>query len=283
MIKLFLLIVFSITHIFLFSQEVENGDYSKLDTIQIYQVDIEYSSSLGGKDEYLVNGIEVDKQTFDKYNSFEKTQNCCPCVYELLTINETLISRSTECNSCKVGDYTTYYSNGNIQCQGKYKQNNTEDWNSLYYRGLCDIKTGEWIYFDSIGDTLYIEKWNDGMFISQDPDQNSDDIWGIDFMLNGIIIYEEEITVKEFNQLLITPKYKSNKAHPSPNLSFDLSIHTSPKNGILFKDLSFTDLPNIDLIGSTQSTNIEKEKITFIYLSIYSNDKLIVDKKINIK
>jgi hypothetical protein len=194
-----------------------------------------------------------------------------------------LISRVTECNSCKVGDYTTYYSNGNIKCLGKYKQNNTENWQSLRNRDLCDIKTNEWIYFDVNGDTLYSEKWNNGEFISQYPDQNSDDIWGVNFELNGQLINENKMTINNFNQLTLIPKYKSNKPHSSINIHFDLSIHSSLKEGIMFSNIPFTDLTNIDIINSIKSTDLENKIIDYVSIEVYYNNELIQYKKINIK
>jgi len=283
MIKLFFTIVFLITHFLLFSQDVKTMNYSSMDTIQFYAVNTSHTSDISGKEEFFVNDIQVDKQIYEKYNSIEKTQNCCPCVVEYLTINDTLLSRVIECNSCKVGDYTTYYANGNIKCLGKYKQNKTENWQSLRNRELCDIKTNEWIYFDVNGDTLYIEKWNNGEFISQYPDQNSDDVWGVDFELNGQLIQENTITLNEFNQLVIKPKYKSNKQHPSINILFNLSIHSSVKEGVVFIEIPYADLTNIDLINSIKSTDLENKRIDFISIEVYQNNELIQFKKFHVK
>jgi hypothetical protein len=283
MIKLFFTTGFLIVPFLLFSQDGKTKNYPTMDTIQMYAVNTSYYADIYGKEEFFVNDIQVDKLIYEKYISIEKTQNCCPCVIEYLTINDTLLSRITECNSCKVGDYATYYSNGNIKCLGKYKQNTTENWQSLRSRELCDIKTSEWIYFDVNGDTLYIEKWNNGEFISQNPDQNSDDIWGIDFELNGQLIQENTITLNEFNQLVLKPKYKSNNQHPSINIHFDLSIYSSAKEGLVFTDIPYFDLTNIDLINSIKSTDLENKRIEFISIKVYQNNELIQYQKFQIE
>lgn len=283
MLKLFTAFVFTAIYCVIFSQDDRKVNYAKMDTIQIYDVNLSYYADISGREEFFVNDVQVDKQRYEKYDSFKKTQNCCPCVVEHLTIHDTLISRATECRTCRVGDYTEYYPNGNFKCLGKYKQNDTENWQSLRNRGLCDIKTSEWVYFDVHGDTLYIEKWNNGEFISQYPDQHSDDIWGVHFELNGHLIQEDSISVDEFNELTLVPKYKSDKPHSGINIRFDLSIHSSPKEGIVITKIPFQDLTNIDLIESIKSTDWENKTIDYVAIEVFYNNESIQYKKINIK
>ena len=151
----------------------DSSVYKKLETRKFYDVSCE-KETRNGKSTYTVNDKKVSKSTYNKYSStWENMETCCPCILKSYDEHDVLLSEAVSCTDCGVGVFKNYYPNGKVSLTGSYKENPTGDWDNIFYRGYCNVPVGAWTYFDTNGDTLYTEFWQDGEFIKQVPEQET--------------------------------------------------------------------------------------------------------------
>lgn len=206
-----------------FGQSNSTSVYKGLKTKKFYSAQLT-SRTENGKHTYQVNGEQVSKFRYKKYTStWKNMENCCPCVLRTYDVDHILLSEAVSCTDCGVGDFTTYYPNGQVSSSGRYKENATGNWNDIWDRGFCSVPDGQWTYFNEQGDTLYAEFWKDGIFIRQVPEQETCEIWDVTLTRNGETIDKQPLTVEQVNELVITPKYK-NSHQDSVQVTIDFNI-----------------------------------------------------------
>ena len=205
-----------------FAQEAQSTVYRNLKTKKFYSVNTK-ASTKNGKTTYKVNNKVVKKSTYKKYHrTWKNMENCCPCILKSYDEKKVLLSEAVSCTDCLVGYYKGYYRNGTIKVIGHYKENPTGDWTNIYQRGYCSVKDGKWTYFNKKGKIKYIEIWDNGKFVEQQPSSKKVEIWEVDLMLNGIAVDTQRVTLEEFNQLEVVPRYKN--ANESTTLMLKLGI-----------------------------------------------------------
>lgn len=275
--KTIILLVF-ITKVF--GQTDTSLVYKKLEEKKFYKVSLS-SFSDGKKSIYEANEKRVNKKLYKKYEStWKNMENCCPCILQTYDENEVLLHEYVSCTDCGVGWFKIYYGNGNIKLSGNYKENPTENWDDIYYRGYCNVPHGQWTYFNENGDILYSELWNNGEFIRQFPEQDSTEIWDVELTLNNQIIDTQVVEINQIKNLKINPKYKNSKTSSVLTIIFEVSAVGHKVNTKEFTIKSFKD---IDVDSILSEVGIPKDKKTTYYLRVYSNNEPVKSFYLKVK
>lgn len=139
--------------------------YGKLDTLEIYNVSLSETHGPEGS-KYYINGEQVRKIIYDdKKKLSDNLGKCRPCYLVYLDLNNNPVFKAVSYMDCVVGSWIEYHKNGRIKCIGQYKENPTGDWTNFYERGYCNVRVGEWKYFDMNGKLINIEHYNDGVLV----------------------------------------------------------------------------------------------------------------------
>ena len=217
-LSFFFLTNFVIIH----AQREVPSEYDSLEIRKFYVLDKLWTISSGDSLLYQVNELMVDKATYDYYskNMHESMGLCRPCLLQYYDYDETLLKEVVSYTSCAVGDFKEFYSNGAIKTLGQYKENRTSNWDSIYTRGYCDVKVGNWYFFSETGDTTYVETWNDGQFVSQIPEQELSEIWKVDVLKKKKVISSKSIDRKDLSKLKLKPHFKNK----NQNLTLEVQI-----------------------------------------------------------
>ncbi len=250
---------------------IEN--YANFRVQKYYQVNLKETQK-GKKSKYFVNDRRISKSEFEKFNSDkDRIGNCIPCIVERYNENDILIKQAYQYTDCYIGFYKEFYPNGKIKKEGQFKENLTEDWEDLSERGLCSKKTGKWIFYSENGDTLYSEFWGNGEFIKQVPEQTTNEIWNVDFTLDGATIENKTITTKQMNQIKITPKFK-NSSKMSNN--FFVRMKAYDKKGMAIeKSCSIDGLSRIDFDKILEDAKVLNDESLKFQISLYNHNKII--------
>jgi antitoxin component YwqK of YwqJK toxin-antitoxin module len=78
-----------------------------------------------------------------------------------------LLFEALKYNSCFIGAFVNYWSNGRTKTLGQYLQNNTGDWTNLQSRGLCSVKDGEWKAYNEAGELINTITYDKGKIIKE--------------------------------------------------------------------------------------------------------------------
>lgn len=188
--------------------------YENLEVVKTYSVKLSHGTGTGMETSYKVNNKEVSKDYYLKFkDNFKTIKECKPCIRLTYDEQDVLLRETISYTDCFVGWYKSYYPNGNLKVKGSFKENDSGDWKDLWNRGYCSVVNGEWMYFSEKGDTLYTEIWDNGEFIKQSPEQDSVELWKVEFTLDGESIGKESVDVNRIGDIKITPKFKnSNKS-----------------------------------------------------------------------
>lgn len=283
------IIVLSILNLeYSFGQNDTNSAYKKLRTIKYYAVNTYYQKTrkkrfLGYNKLYKVNDKLVGRRTYKKYvRKNKKIDNCCPCILKAFDESDTLLWVAVSCTDCIVGWYKLYYRNGKIKVAGQYKENPTKNWKDIYDRGYCNVKHGKWEYFNELGDTIYSEFWNNGLFLKQTPEQLTNEIWKIELILkDSIVNHNMLLTIDEISKIKIIPKYK-NKSTLKPNLTIEFGVSAIGARSILakFTPENFNEINIKKMISDAKIP--EGNKATY-EMAIYENEILIKRFYLNIQ
>lgn len=145
--------------------DTNKTNYSRLDTIKTYSVNL--SSETGpGYARYYLNNIQVKKKIYDYYQiQADKFLNCKPCYLMSYDINDVLVNASQSYGDCAIGISIDYYPTGAIKAVKYYKQNLSGDWANFYKRGYCSVRNGKWTYYDENGNIIKTENYTDGKLV----------------------------------------------------------------------------------------------------------------------
>jgi hypothetical protein len=255
--------------------------YKGLEKKKFYSVELS-SQTKNGVEYFQVNGREVNKSTYKKFELIQKNiENCCPCILEFYDENENLIREAVSCKDCGVGQFKEYSSDGKVKIIGQYKENQNKNWKNLWERGLCSIPDGKWTYFNTSGDTLYYEVWNNGSFLKQVPEQNQTEIWKIELTRKGEIIENQTLTLEQVNELIIIPKFKnSNRELANLTINFEVSAigHKQSK-----KSFSLDNFKNIDVNDMLTELGITSEEKATFKLKVFNNGIMIASFYLNVE
>ena len=230
---------------------------------------------------YEVNEKQVPKSIYDNYlSTMNNIENCCPCLLKIYDENNVLIKEKVSCTDCGVGYFKEFYANGKIKTTGRYKENPTRSWKNIWERGYCNVKEGEWIYFNDQGDKLYSEFWNNNEFIRQVPEQDSTEIWKVELTLNGEKIEGKKLTFEELKKIIITPKFKNrNKTLDNLRIKFQVSAVGYRQNE---KTFTLENYSEINVAAILAEVNIPKTENISYDLSVWNNEKVIASFELNL-
>ena len=199
-------------------------------------------------------------------------ESCCPCILESYDENDVLLSESIACTDCGVGWFKKYYSNGKLKLTGQYKENPTNNWDDIWRRGYCQVRVGEWKFYNENGERLYSEFWNDGVFLKQVPEQPIAELWEVFLNLNGIKIDTQKVSIDEIRNIEIIPKYKNSNTNLDLVIRFEITAVGYP---IFKKDFSLKTFKDIDVHKMLSELGIPKEEETNFTLSVSDNKKYV--------
>ena len=78
-----------------------------------------------------------------------------------------LLFEGLKYNSCFIGAFINYWSNGKIKTQGQYVHNASEDWKDLQKRGLCSIQDSTWKNYNEEGKLISTVVYEKGKIIKE--------------------------------------------------------------------------------------------------------------------
>jgi antitoxin component YwqK of YwqJK toxin-antitoxin module len=261
--------------------QIDNGTaYKNLETKKFYRVGLHYSRINFWKRLYEVNGRRVSKSTYNKYEStWTNMETCCPCILKSFDEHDVLLTEAVSYTDCGVGWFKYYYPNGNVKLNGQFKENPTKNWKDIAARGFCSVPVGQWTYFNDKGDSLYSEFWEDGKFIKQVPEQNSTQIWKIDFTLHGQKIVDQIVTIQQVKDLIITPHFKnSHKDGVTVNFIIEVAIFVGPvvEQKEVKQSFSLDNFKDIDVTKILSEVgNSAKNTVTTFRLEVCANGEVI--------
>lgn len=255
-----------------YAQNEGTSVYKNLKTKKFYYAHLS-KNKIDGKSTYKVNGKEVSKFKYNKYDSkWKNMENCCPCILEAYDVNENLINQTVSCTDCGVGWFKEYYMNGNIKLMGAYKGNTTGNWSNIYERGFCNVPDGKWTYFNEDGDTLYSEFWNKGLFVKQAPEQSNVELWDVELRYKEQEAEKVLIPIDDVGKLEFIPKYKNSNTNSKITIKFEVSATGHKINN---KELTLESFKKIDVSEMLYEVGIPKDKITAYMLFLYSDGQHI--------
>ena len=269
------LILFSITIFPLVGQNDSSAMYTKLETKKIYSVGLSFQT-IKGKARYELDGKKVSKSTYDKFKpNWKNLETCCPCRLKYYDKNDILLREVVSCTDCGVGDFKEFWVNGQVKLSGKFKENNSGDWNykTIQARGFCSVPDGKWTYYTNKGEFLYSEFWKNGEFIKQEPELTKNEIWKVDIALNGESIKNKKLTIAQVSQIIITPKFKNNtKMKTNFSVKFNVTAVGFKEST---KTFTLQDFKNIDVQQILSEVGITDENEPTVELTVYNNDEII--------
>lgn len=78
-----------------------------------------------------------------------------------------LLFEALKYNSCFIGAFADYWENGRVKTCGQYLHNHSGNWASLQAQGLCSVRDGEWISFNSAGRLINTTLYEKGKVIKE--------------------------------------------------------------------------------------------------------------------
>ena len=271
-IFLSVIVLFALSE-YAYTQTDTGSVYQNLETKNFYAVSLESGWKKGV---YKVNNKRVSKHVYEKYKStWKNMETCCPCILKSYNVKGRLIEEGVYCTDAGVGWFKTYYKNGNVRLAGSYKENPTGDWKKLCERGYCNVRHGQWTYFNKKGDTLYSEFWNNGEFIKQVPEQNKVQLWKVELTLDGQEFKEKEIDINQIKNLKVNLRYKT--IHIDSKITIKATFSTigyMPKSSTE-KQFSNESFQNIDAVSMISESKAPQDKKIFLCLKVYSNNEIV--------
>lgn len=269
-----------ILHTSVFSQ---NEDISiKLDTIRVYYNGTsQHKSHIDSGDTYFLNGNEVTVEIYNKYSYWNALSNCTPCVLETYNLNETPNSYMVAYQFCGIGDFKKFDSLGNIIEHGSYMNHDVNNWDKLIVKGLCSLKTGDWIYFSSTGDTLFKEIWENGEFIQQIPEQELSEAWGTDVVIDGKVLTKRDISLEQLGGITLIPKFKNRKKHTDCTYKVRIEAKSLYSFDPFQGDISLMSLQ--PLVRFIKDSEINIEDIDLLEIKVFEGDRIVERIHLQIK
>lgn len=159
--------------VILLTPSISAQNWTQLDTISTYDVNLSYYMTTNGK-VYMANNKAISKAQYDFYrDNWERTQACQPC--EVYTYNDKheLKHIAIQYGECFVGPFKEFHSNGKVKVEGSFKTVDSQDWSNLRMRGLCSTRDGEWRFYAPDGKLVSIEHYEDGKVLQTETPKDS--------------------------------------------------------------------------------------------------------------
>lgn len=99
------------------------------------------------------------KDSTDNY--FKQFSKCKPCWQKNYSFQGRLLSEGLVYLDCIVGDFISYYSNGQIYIKSSFAKNETSNWSDLYGRNLCG-QNGNDRFYTTTGKLIKTQFYTNG-------------------------------------------------------------------------------------------------------------------------
>lgn len=135
-----------------------------------------------------------------------------------------IFAELVKCDRYWVGEHKLYDKQGNLKLKGFYEHSSDLIIRDTLSIGLGDPgnKTGEWIYFNTEGDTIMKELWNNGTLIFSSLDDSVCSIWGYSTTIDGVNLNHSTISIDDLAKVQITYFYKSKNQNCKPKIRLEL-------------------------------------------------------------
>ncbi|MCT4561488.1 MAG: hypothetical protein N4A41_08930 [Crocinitomicaceae bacterium] len=191
------------------------------------------------------DSITIDGKlgTIKAYDSlmahFEEIRNCCPCLIRTRSkADSVIISEQVKCDRKWVGEFKSFDSLGNIKVRGFYEYPDKSKIQDTLSYGMGDPgnMTGEWVYFNNVGDTTRTEIWKNGHFISSNNGDTFCSIWGYSATIDSVGLNRSTISIDSLSKVQIKYLYKSKNQDCKPKISLTLFHGNKSSNWIIESD-----------------------------------------------
>lgn len=240
------------------------NNYKDFKVIELHAVTYLPDSTVYASGLYWLNNRLIDEANYKTFlENEEKFDSCNPCLLKSFNSDGNLIYEGYQFSDCGVGKFIEYFDNGKPKVIGYYKQNLSSDWRNLVKRGYCSISDSIWTYFRKNGDVAYQEYWSNNTFIKQVPEQDSNEVWRVDLMVNGLRIEQNDsLSIEDFKNLEIVPFFK-NQAEKGSSLSLTFSVSAMKRYKIESIGL-LTEIKTFDIQGMKRKAGIqESDKVSY--------------------
>ncbi len=191
--------------------QLENTVYKNLETKKYYDVGgCPKLSNLPASVKFQINGSEVSELVYEKYMLTKDHIHCCPCILKMYDEFDVLLREGIMCQGGGVGYMKEYYPNGKVKVSGQYLENASGDWEFRMDHNFTNIPDGKWTYYKENGSENYVEYWNAGAFLQQEPVQATNEIWKVEYSLNGKLFDPMNINRETLDGWELTIKFKNN-------------------------------------------------------------------------
>jgi hypothetical protein len=198
-----------------------HGIKMPIDTIDTYPISF---SKYG--DSITIDGKPATEKEYDSLVAHvEEIRNCCPCLIRYHSKRDSMIfAELVKCDRYWVGEHKLYDKQGNLKLKGFYEHSSDLIIRDTLSIGLGDPgnKTGEWIYFNTEGDTIMKELWNNGTLIFSSLDDSVCSIWGYSTTIDGVNLNHSTISIDDLAKVQITYFYKSKNQNCKPKIRLEL-------------------------------------------------------------
>lgn len=204
-----------------------------------------------------IDGKIISSELCNKIVKANQSVKSDKWIYEkTYTIQGILVQEWLHKGECISGPVVSYYPNGVKKSIEKYTN--------------CSLKTGTSIFFSEKGDTLKIEKWDNGKFISVSPKQEKNEIWKVDVYLSGKKLTDSTNVVlrDKIKELNIIPYFKDKKS-PSEKILVIFTLYVIGRREIK-EQVDLSNLDKFKFVDILNKHNIPKN--TFINVSILYNN-----------
>lgn len=229
----------------------------ELDTVIIHTGSFSQTGDL-----YMINGKEVEKEVFLKYDQeFKDAKSCCPCLIQRYSLSEELQSEQIRCNDTLITTFRRY-KNGQIKTISHFVMNDTTF--PHYSIGKSDLYAydGEWVVLNPEGDTISSTTWKNGEFIKETPTPLKSSIWGLKAWYNGQNLRQVS-TMKRFNKFKFKPLYKTKDR----TALVQISITITDRNSNSWQgSATHKTLKKLDIKKIAKQNNLTLDENTLIYL-----------------
>ncbi len=104
------------------------------------------------KCKYWVGKKRVTKEVYEEHSKYlTPIERCHPC-YLISKVENRIIFEGEFYKDCSIGKYIERYGNGKIKVKGQYKEPSNKNYETLQSTGKCNLKTGEWFYYNEKGE-----------------------------------------------------------------------------------------------------------------------------------
>ena len=245
---------------------------------QEFDTVIVHNGSFGQYGEkYMVNGKEVEKDVFLKYNQeFKEARTCCPCLIQRYGLSEVLQMEEIRCNDTLISSFGLH-ENGSIKNISHFEISDTVFPHFSFGIGDVYAIDGEWVQLSPEGDTISSTTWRNGVFIEEFPKPKESSIWGLKIKYDGQNLLREVSTMKDFKGFKLKPFYKTKDRDAAVQIFITI---TDTKSNSWKGSATHKTLRKLDIKKVAEESNLTLDGNTRIWLRFMDQNLVMLGGKI---